>query len=377
MTRIGVNARALTKPNPAGVSRYAANLLSALAERERRGDDGAEYLLFGVERVPEELRGYDCVRSAGEPAPAHSGLRAHRWEQFELPRAIRGRDLDAFHTPAGQPPLLADPLADAPLVTTIHDISPITHPEWFSTGYAALYRALTPLAVRASDAILTVSGFARDEIVDAYPAADGKTVAAYNGVTPPPEGGEDAAVPDLDGEAFLLFVGSANRRKNLKTLLDAYRRYRTRTDDPAPLALVGPERDVFADPESGYDGGDGVRTLGFVSDERLGWLYRNATAFVFPSLYEGFGLPIVEAMSVGTPVVTSDRGAMAEVAGEAAHLVDPLDAAAMADGVDRVTSDEAYRERLRERGRERAAAFTWDRTAERTRDVFGRVVRSV
>lgn len=377
MIRVGVNARALTKPDPAGVSRYAASLLAALAERERTDAGGAdfEYLLFGVDGVPASLRGYDAVRSAGEPAPTHSGPRAHRWEQVALPRALAGRDLDAFHTPAGNPPLPAAPLTDVPLVTTIHDVSPITHPEWFSAGYAAFYRALTPLAVRASDALVTVSEFARDEIVDAYPRAGGKTVAVHNGVTPPADAGAEAAVPGLDAGGFLLFVGSANRRKNLRTLLRAYRRYRARTGDPLSLALAGPDRRVFAALDADADRIAGVRALGFVSDERLGWLYRNAAAFVFPSLYEGFGLPIVEAMSVGTPVVTSDRGAMAEVAGDAAELVDPLDADAVAAGIERVASDGPYRERLRDRGRRRAAGFTWERAAERTAAVFERAAR--
>lgn len=368
MTSIGINARVLSKPDPAGVSRYTENLVSALAERP---SDGFEYVLFGIDSLPEALSGYRHVRNAGVPAP-HSGVRAHRWEQLTLPRALASHDLDAFHTPAGQPPVLAG-VSDVPLVTTIHDISPVTHPEWFSRGYAALYRTLTPLAVRASTRIVTVSAFARDEIVSTYPHAEDKTVAVHNGVTPP-EPGSPVDEPRLDAGGFLLFVGAANRRKNLRTLVRAYRRYRNRTTDPLPLVLAGPERAVFADLD--YAPSAGVHMLGYVSDGTLGWLYHNAAAFVFPSLYEGFGLPIIEAMSVGTPVVTSAWGAMAEVAGDAAHLVDALDAEHLADGIARVLDDEGYRETLARRGRERAASFTWDRTAERTaavyRDVVGR-----
>jgi glycosyltransferase involved in cell wall biosynthesis len=235
----------------------------------------------------------------------------------QLPRTLDD-DLDVFHTPAGQPPLVAS----VPLVTTIHDVSPITHPEWFSTPYAALYRILTPLAIRASDRVLTVSEFSRDEIVRTCPAAAGKTIAVPNGVRPrDPSGG--IPVEGLDTGEFLLFVGANNPRKNIETLIGAYREYRRRASSPVDLALAGPNNDVFA--ELNLPTVEGVRTLGFVSDDELTWLYHNAAAFVFPSLYEGFGLPILEAMSAATPVITSNRGAMAEVAGDAARLVDPTD----------------------------------------------------
>ena len=386
MIRVGVNARALAKPDPAGVSRYTGALLRALADRSRSIDTDVEYLLFGVRELPEELAGYDAIRNAGEPARAHSGLGAHYWEQVALPRALGNYDLDVFHTPAGQPPLLAgvstlsgssvlpgtsrfsassNPSRPA-LVTTIHDVSPITHPEWFSRGYATAYRALTPLAVRVSERIVTVSGFAREEITTTYPSAAGKTTAIYNGVTPPAEPGEP--VESLRTGDFLLSVGAVNGRKNVRTLLAAYRRYRARVADPVDLALAGPERDLFAD--LAYEMPAGVHALGYVSDAQLGWLYRNAAAFAFPSLYEGFGLPIVEAMHAGTPVVTSDRGAMAEVAGGAAELVNPLDAGSLTNGIERVLSEEEYRRRLASRGRERAASFTWEHAAARTAEVY-------
>ena len=364
--RVGINARALAKPDPAGVSRHTFSLLEALAERSTAGvDSDIEYLLFGLDAPPDTLAEYDCIRNAGEPAAAHSGLGAHYWEQFVLPRALGKYDLDVFHTPAGQPPVLAD-VSEVPLVTTIHDVSPITHPEWFSRPYAAVYRVLTPLAVRASDRIVTISRFARETITDVYPNATDKITTVYNGVTPPIEPG--TPVEKLRSDRFVLFVGSVNRRKNVRTLIAAYRQYRVRATDPVRLVLAGPERDVFADLD--YQIPDGIETLGYVSDEQLGWLYRNAAAFVFPSLYEGFGLPIIEAMHAGTPVVASDRGAMAEVAGDAAELVNPLDAASITEGIEHLLSSKARKRELTERGRDRALSFTWERAASRTADVY-------
>jgi len=369
MIRVGINARALAKPNPAGVSRYTYNLIEALATETRVNTD-FEYLLFGVESLPSDLLEYDRIQSADVYPPSHSGLHAHRWEQLALPRALRHHDIDVFHTPAGQPPILSG-LSRVPVVTTIHDISPVVHPEWFSCGYATLYRILTPLAVLASARVIGVSEFVRNEIIDTYPNAATKTVTIHNGVTPPADPG--TPIEPLTAGEFLLFIGAGNRRKNLQTLLSAYRQYWTRADNPSQLALAGPERNVFADLE--YEPPAGVHALGYVPDDQLGWLYRNATAFVFPSLYEGFGLPIVEAMHAGTPVITSNQGAMAEIAGNAAHLVDPLDTAHLVKAIERILSEKSYREHLAEQGQERAASFIWERAAAQTVDVYRAVTK--
>jgi len=358
MLTVGVNARVLGKPEPTGVGRYTSRLLDSLCDQY--GDD-VTFVLFGLDETPAALADYDCLRTAPEPAP-HSGLRAHVWEQVRLPLALRTYDLDVFHTPAGGPPITS-----VPSVATIHDISPIVHPEWFATRYVALYRLLTAHAVRTSDRIVTVSGFARDEIVDHYPAARGKTVPIHNGVTLR-DCDDGDPVERRDGRAFLLFVGALNPRKNLRTLIESYRRYRERTAEPQDLVLAGPDRDVFA--SGGLKRTTGVRTLGFVSEAQLTWLYCNATAFVFPSLYEGFGLPILEAMGVGTPVVTSDRGAMAEVAGDAALLVDPERPETITDALARITTDSDLRTRLASAGPARASEFTWTHAAEETMRVY-------
>jgi len=358
MLTVGVNARVLGKPEPTGVGRYTSRLLDSLCDRYA---DEATFVLFGLDEPPAALGDYGCLRTAPEPAP-HSGLHAHVWEQMRLPLALRKYDLDVFHTPAGGPPVTS-----IPSVTTIHDISPIVHPEWFAKRYVALYRLLTAHAVRTSDRIVTVSAFARDEIVGRYAAAEGKTVPIHNGVTPR-DCDEGTPVDPLAGRAFLLFVGALNPRKNLRTLIESYRRYRDRTVEPQDLVLAGPDRDVFA--SGGLQRTEGVRTLGFVSEAQLTWLYCNATAFVFPSLYEGFGLPILEAMSVGTPVITSDRGAMAEVAGDAALLIDPERPGSITDALDRITTETGLRARLASAGPARASEFTWADTAEETMRVY-------
>jgi len=356
--RVGINGRVLTKPSPGGVGRYTHRLLAELAA-DSEGAYECSPVAVGAAGTSDLPDGVEVTGTV----PTHSGLRAHLWEQVSLPRILTSEKYDVFHTPAGHPPVLSG----TPLVTTIHDISPITHPEWFSDAYVTLYRVLTPLAVRASDCIITVSEFARDEIVDVYPAAAGKTTAIYNGVTPrDPTDAEP--VDSLNSGQFLLFVGAVNPRKNLSGLLRGYRQYRQRTDDPLSLVLVGPDDDVFASTD--LPAVNGVRRLGFVSESKLTWLYDHAALLVFPSLYEGFGLPILEAMSVGTPVVTSDRGAMAEVADDAAHLVDPTEPAAIASGIQDVLGDDEYHETLSQRGESHSAQFSWTQTARQTLEVY-------
>lgn len=360
--RVAINARVLAKPEPAGVSRYTKELLIALADR----DDDVEYVIFGVETLPTELHDRPRIENAGEVPPDPSGLRVQFWEQVTLPRALRHYDVDLLHSTAGFSPVVAD----VPTVLTVHDISPITHPEWFSRGYATLYRALTPLALRRVDRIVTISKFSQSEITETYPWTKGKVSAVHNGLTPIPED-ETERVDGLDEGAYLLFVGSLNPRKNVARLLDAYEQYRGRTDDPLPLVLAGAQRDVFA--AVNRPPIDDVHALGFVPDEQRNWLYHNATALLFPSLYEGFGLPIIEAMDCGIPVLTSNIGAMAEVAGDAAMLVDPTDTDDIAAGIERLETDDDLRETLIEAGRNRVSAFTWASTAAEMIPIYRQV----
>lgn len=358
MFTVGVNARVLGKPEPTGTGRYTSYILDMLSDQF---SEEVEFILFGLDKATPSLANYGNLRIAPEPAP-HSGLRAHTWEQICLPLALRDYDLDILHTPAGAPPL-----GNVPSVTTIHDISPIVHPEWFSTKYVALYRVLTAHAVRTTDRIITVSGFARDEIVERYPKARGKTVSIHNGATPR-DWNESEPAKALDGQEFFLFVGAMNPRKNLQTLVKSYREYREQVSEPVALALAGPKRDVFESERLPRI--DGVQTLGFVPEAQLTWLYQNAMGFVFPSLYEGFGLPILEAMSAGTPVITSDRGAMAEVAGDAALLVNPECRWSLTNALKRLATDDELRARLAAQGPSRAAKFTWERAAEETMQVY-------
>lgn len=356
--RIGIDGRVLSKPNPTGVTRYARKLLSRLAV-------DADCVVFGCTPAESGLgsRARENVEWIDRSVPPEGGLRGHLWGQTVLPRLVRRYDVDLFHVPAGVPPIAAP----VPVVTTIHDVSPIAHPEWFSRRYAWFYRLMTPLSIRSSDRLVAVSEFTADEIADRYRTARAKTTVVHNGVTEPHSG----SAPDcaLSPGEFHLFVGARTPRKNFDGLLRGYECYRSIADDPLDLALVGPDRNIFG--ETPLLDTTGIRDLGYVSEPELGWLYRNAKSFLYPSLYEGFGFPVLEAMSVGTPVVTSGRGATAEVADDAAVLVDPTDPNDIARGIQQAECTAAD---LAQRGCRRAAAFDWETTATETRSVYREVL---
>ena len=238
-------------------------------------------------------------------------------------------------------------------------------------------QAQTPVTIRRAAVILTDSHFSRHEIIRLYDAPPEKVVVAYLAPDPMYQPLRDlarlAAVRQRygTGERFVLFVGALKPNKNLQRVVEAYVRLRRADALRHRLVLVGPEAwdltTVFAEARtSGY--ADDIIFTGHVSDEEVVSLYNAAEVFVHPSLFEGFGLPPLEAMACGTPVITANTTSLPEVVGDAAVQVDPLDVEALAGALARVTGDAGLRAELRERGLERAGQFTWEKTARAVLD---------
>lgn len=241
-------------------------------------------------------------------------------------------------------------------IPVIHDLAWLTHPESVQPRNLAYLRLMIPRVVRSAAGIVTVSDSVRDEIAERFEFDPARIFVVPNGCAPQP--------PPLPPEQReqLLFVGTFEPRKNLERVLEAYRLVRAERPDVPELVVVGgPGWRGAEELQRDAAGTPGVRTLGYIDDEHLGTLYRQARMLLFPSLYEGFGLPIIEAMAAGTPVITSNRGAQAEVAGGAALLVDPLSSRDIADGITRLLDDTNLVQNLREQGGRVAAEFTWDR----------------
>lgn len=297
------------------------------------------------------------------------------WTLVGLPRAAAAARVSVIHAPAYTAPFWAG----APVVLTIHDVSYELYPEWYPYRRDWLRRAFYRRSARAASRIVTVSEFSASEICRAYAIDRERVTVTPLGVDR--AFGRDAEItcelPAGVTTPFLLHVGDLHERRNLAMLVDALieaRRHFGATSGLS-LVLVGSDRGVadgLCRVAHEAEVPEAVVLLGDVSEDRLRALYRCATALVYPSLYEGFGLPLVEAMASGTPVIASSAASIPEVVGDAAVLLDPTDAPAWADAIVRVVNDETLRDRLRAAGLKRASQFTWRRTAELTLDVYRR-----
>jgi alpha-1,3-rhamnosyl/mannosyltransferase len=259
----------------------------------------------------------------------------------------------------------------------VHDVAPLIYPEAFPRRGRWFHRPGIRAAARRADLVITVSRAAAEELAawTAIPADRVRVVHTGVDATPaqPGEVATTVAGAGLAGAPYVLCVGSDEPRKGVGTLVSAFARLPPAQVDGARLALVGPsgwlERDLV-DPSDARRLGDRLRRVGFVPDAELRALYAGALVFAFPSRHEGFGLPVLEAMAQGTPVVCADIPSLREVSGGAARLVAPGDAEAWAAALADVLTDTDARQGLADAGRRRVAAFSWERTVRRTRDVY-------
>jgi glycosyltransferase involved in cell wall biosynthesis len=262
-----------------------------------------------------------------------------------------------------------------PAVATVHDLAFLRMPELL-TPQSRRYYGQVGAAARSADRIIAVSDCTRSDLIDLVGAPSARIDVVYEAADPRFRvlGADELPADDLPAEYFL-FVGTREPRKNLVRLLEAYAALRDRASEAPPLLLAGRPGWLQDDLEAraaalGLDGQ--ARFLGGVEPDRLVALYNRATALVYPSLYEGFGLPALEAMACGTPVLASNAGSLPEIVGDAARLVDPLDVATLSREMERLWREPGLRAELRERGLARAARFSWRRAAEETLDVYRR-----
>jgi glycosyltransferase involved in cell wall biosynthesis len=370
--RIAIDATSIP-PKPAGAGVYAIELARAMMESDRR--DG--YALFTrgdwFERAASGRKNWRIERVKAGSAEARLA-----WEQLRLPGRLAALGIDVLHSTHHMLPLR--PMR-AKRVVTVHDVTFFRIPERYPAARRLYMQTATRAAAKVADAVIVPSRTVRDDLLRALPVDaqnvhvvyeapsalyapvardDALAVAAGYGVSPP----------------YVLSVGSLEPGKNRTRLIRAMRDLRDERVD-ATLAIAGQkawqyDADFRLIEALGMT--DRIRYLGYVKQDDLPALYSAATAFAFPSLYEGFGLPVLEAMACGTPVLTSNVSATAEVAGDAALLVDPLSQDSIRDSLRRFLADAHLRMDLGQRGVERARDFTWHRAAGETRAVYERVM---
>ena len=362
--RVAIDATPLTVPT-GGTRRYVVELTRALAE----GSPADEFHLLSDQPLgsaPQELLGLENVRFGSTTRPRW----AAKWWSLGLPWELHRRRIHVFHGTDFAIPYL--PLRASVLV--IHDLSPWKQgPE--RARAAARIRQRTPYLLKLATQITTHSEAVRSELSDFFGIAPSKItaipLAAAGTFCLPPDSNVTARLRQLGiGRPYLLFVGDRNERKNLQGLIDAWRGLR-KNGENVSLVLVGKpglaEIETLEEP--------GLHVLGPLDDKEVASLLSGALAFVYPSLYEGFGLPVLEAMKAGVPVVTSNDPAITEVAGGVALQVDVASREKLTRALVEVTTSSPLRTRLKERGSRRASQFTWRSTAVLTHAVYDKAIR--
>lgn len=357
MSRVlGIDARAATEEG-AGGGRVVRELLRALAARE----DAHRYLLYARERWDEPL-GDDfewCLDGSPDPI----------WHLRVARQA--SRDCDALLSTNSY---LTSWFARVPTAPMVYDLVAF-EPELRPQRRSGLIERLTlPFAVRRSAALLAISTATADALVARFPRAGSKTVVAPLAAAQALEQESSELPPGVPQQGYVLAVGALEPRKNLPRLVSAYRRLPEKLQAAHPLVIAGRVGwEAGETLEALRSLGDRAMTTGFVPDAQLALLYRRCGLFAYPSLGEGFGLPVLEAMAAGAPVLTSNRSSLPEVGGSAAAYCDPTDERSIAVAMERLFRDPAELERLRAAGPRRAEQFSWERTAEIVVGVLERI----
>jgi glycosyltransferase involved in cell wall biosynthesis len=325
--------------------------------------------ITGVERYAREVTPRLGIPLKLVGTGAAQGLLGHIWEQTVLPYQVHRHQL--LWSPAN-----TGPLNVSNQVLSLHDLSVIEHPEWFGQHFTSWYGWFLPRLAHKVKVIVTGSIYTLIRIQEALRIGETKIRVAPYGVDPasfhPCPPAEQARVRRKYGlgEAYILFLGSLEPRKNLKTLLEAWRVIERKVD-PLQLVIAGSPNNSFRkDPGEVPIQASNIRWTGYVDQADLPGMYSGARLFVWPSIYEGFGLPVLEAMACGTPVIAGDSTATPEVVGRAGMLVDARSAGEIANAMLTLIDDPGLRHELIRKGLERAQIFTWERTARLVREAI-------
>jgi glycosyltransferase involved in cell wall biosynthesis len=368
--RIGIDARKL---HDFGIGTYIRNLLRQLA----RIDHTSEFVLLCRPDDAATLAGTgENFRAVPETAGNYSLA-----EQLRVPMAVRRERLDLFHAPH----YVLPPLVPSRSVVTIHDCIHLMFPQYLRNRMAHAYaRASIALAARRATRVLTVSESSKRDILRFVDVPPEKIAVIYNaydecfGIEPREEDVARVRERYQLQDEFVLYAGNVKPHKNLERLIEAFNIVRNNGLDYLTLVLIGDDISKYAGLRRAvhrHQLHKRVRFLGYLPEETLAVMYRLAEAFVFPSLYEGFGLPPLEAMASGTPVVTSNVSSLPEVVGDAAVLVDPYDPRSIADGIGRVITDEPLRRELRRKGLARAKEFSWEQSIRHVHAIYDEILQ--
>ncbi|WP_460955585.1 glycosyltransferase family 4 protein [Spirosoma litoris] len=369
--RIGIEAQRLLRPHKHGMDIVALETIRALATCSEH-----EFVVFVK---PDEDRdglpsssNMQIVELPGGPYPV--------WEQYALPKAVKQHGIDLLHCTANTAPLNCS----VPIVLTLHDIiflenQPMLAGSWYQRFGNQYRRWNVPRIVTECERIITVSHFERQRIVDHLHLSPERVVAIWNAVSD-----QFKVIKDMEQieavrskyelpKEFIFFLGNTDPKKNVKGVLKALLGLKRQGKLTLPVVISNLPTDTLTDLLGEIDGQDLANNIilcGYIPNYILPLVYNAATIFLCPSLRESFGLPILEAMACGTPVLTSSTSSMPEVAGDAALLVNPTSTEEMMAGIDRLITQPSLRAELRTKGLQRAALFSWKATANQLLTVY-------
>jgi glycosyltransferase involved in cell wall biosynthesis len=374
--RIGIEAQRLFRKKKHGLEIVALELIRHLQKVDKEN----EYIIFVRKDVDS-----GCIHET--PNFRIRELKAISyvdWEQVQLPMALRQEKLDVLHCTANTAPLFAN----VPIVITLHDIiflEEIRLRGNYYQNFGNIYRRLVvKQVVKSAKKVLTVSEWEKRHIASKLPAIAQKLEVVYNAVDQSFQKMEDDNLVSIREKyklpaKFILFFGNTADKKNTRNTLIAYSIYASRTKDPLPLVLAGAFGDYLQQLITSMDFSNPVKEkiqiVGYIPFDLQPQLYNCASIFLYTSKRESFGLPIIEAMACGTPVVTSSTSSMPEVAGGAALLTDPENPDAIAEAINNIANNDAIRNGLTERGIARAAQFRWNNTAQQMVNVYKKVAQ--
>lgn len=370
--KIGIEAQRLFRVKKHGMDIFAMELIKAL----QAAGTTHEFFVFvkpdNDDKIISEKDNFKIIRLDGSPYPL--------WEQWILPAAVRKYKIDVLHCTANTAPVFSP----ARLITTLHDI---IYLEKIEINKGTLYQRVgnlyrrwnVPLAAKKSKLICTVSDYERERIIDRLKVSPEKVVTVYNGV-----GEHFKKITDTNilnslrqkyklPENYILFLGNPAPKKNVHGLLQALAILKKENKLTLPVVIPDLSRQYILQLLQDLDEGNLIADIvacGYIPNTDLPGIYSAATVFLYPSLRESFGIPILEAMACGVPVVTSNTSSMPEVAGNAALLADPLNPDSIAEKINELLTNTTLRETLITKGHERAQSFSWENTAQQVLELY-------
>lgn len=376
--RIGIDAREAWRQEPRGIGLYVRHLMREFGELCPE----QEFLLYHQRSLPPgSIDVPPNMRALHTDMP---GGRWHSWERLQMPWRIRRDKLDVYHGTYNTLPPRFRLWPGPPLVVSLHDVIVTWWPDDLGDPFVRYARAVTARVVRDASAILTVSEWSKRDICERFGCDPQKVHLSLNGVHPdflrdPPPGAGDAARRQFaEGRPYLFSIGAPLERKNTGRLLQAFGLLRQRRQDLPHLLLVsglGSHIPRFMERAAAAGCAEHVRFLPYVDRGQLIALYAGAELSVYPSLVEGWGIPVVESLALGTPVATSNSTAMPEAGGEHARYFDPESVESMADAIGTTIDQLPVFAQIRDAAIARARTFTWRRTAQGVVDVYKQVTR--